>query len=201
VSGVLEPVKSRFVTIIELETDLDDWCEWAAKNGMPSELQAFIRYRPNFLDAWEATADMTNSPTPRTIAHVGHVMNLETLPDAARWQVIKGSAGEGLANELVGFLEVYETLPDLDLALQNPDAVEIPSLEGKGLATLYAFTIGIADRVAKDKSLANNFITLLDRMTPEFGVMGAKTATQMNEGLVHTKAFGGFLLNNQDLFL
>ena len=31
VQGLLEPVKSRFASIVSLETDLDDWCEWACE--------------------------------------------------------------------------------------------------------------------------------------------------------------------------
>jgi len=39
VSGILEPVKSRFVSIIGLEPNLDDWCQWAFSAGMPKASQ------------------------------------------------------------------------------------------------------------------------------------------------------------------
>ncbi len=35
VTGILEPVKSRFKTILDLEVSADEWTEWAFKNNMP----------------------------------------------------------------------------------------------------------------------------------------------------------------------
>jgi hypothetical protein len=62
VSGILEPVKSRFVTIINVETNADDWLRWARRNGLPEELLMLIKWRPELLEKFKATADMTNSP-------------------------------------------------------------------------------------------------------------------------------------------
>ncbi|HYE72078.1 MAG TPA: ATP-binding protein, partial [Blastocatellia bacterium] len=45
VSGILEPVKSRFASIVPLEADLDDWCAWAIDKQLPVELIAFMRFR------------------------------------------------------------------------------------------------------------------------------------------------------------
>src|SRR5208337_1991806 len=38
VTGMLEPVKSRFVSIVELETDVESWVSWALKAALPIEL-------------------------------------------------------------------------------------------------------------------------------------------------------------------
>ena len=43
VTGLLEPVKSRWDSIVHLEPNLDDWCSWAFSNNMPPELIAFLR--------------------------------------------------------------------------------------------------------------------------------------------------------------
>lgn len=48
VTGILEPVKSRFATILNLEPDLNDWSKWAINAQMPPELIAFVRYRPTW---------------------------------------------------------------------------------------------------------------------------------------------------------
>jgi len=37
-----------------------------------------------------------------------------------QYEAFKGAAGEGLANEFVGFLRVYQTLPDPDSILADP---------------------------------------------------------------------------------
>src|SRR5215469_10424441 len=43
VQGILDPVKSRFITILELLADIDDWATWAYGNGVSPELIAFLR--------------------------------------------------------------------------------------------------------------------------------------------------------------
>jgi len=65
VSGILEPVKSRFVSIVELEPDLEDWAAWAASNSLPAELIAFVRFRPNLLNDFTPSVDITK-PRPRS---------------------------------------------------------------------------------------------------------------------------------------
>src|SRR5690606_27326440 len=45
VSGLLEPVKSRFTCIMEIEPDLDSWIDWALGEGLPAELIAFLQFR------------------------------------------------------------------------------------------------------------------------------------------------------------
>ena len=60
VSGLLEPVKSRFAAIVELEVSPDDWVIWALNNNMPTELIAFIRFRPDLLDNFQPSKDIVS---------------------------------------------------------------------------------------------------------------------------------------------
>src|SRR5690606_26802195 len=62
VSGILEPVKSRFTTIVELGAHLDDWCQWAISRDIAPELISFIRFQPDLLCKFQASADLTNCP-------------------------------------------------------------------------------------------------------------------------------------------
>ena len=56
VSGILEPVKSRFATLVELTADLNDWCVWAVSAGIAPgghcflalSARAFVRLRSDF---------------------------------------------------------------------------------------------------------------------------------------------------------
>ncbi|MDA8165458.1 MAG: ATP-binding protein, partial [Desulfobacteraceae bacterium] len=134
VSGILEPVKSRFATIVELQPDLEDWVAWALSHDMPTELIAFVRYRPNLLWDFAPTAEMTNSPCPRTVANAGRLLNIG-LPPEVEYQAVSGAAGEGFAAELLGFLRIYRKLPHPDRVLQDPDRAPVPADDP---ATLYA---------------------------------------------------------------
>lgn len=144
VSGILEAVKSRFATIIEIVVSVDDWCEWAIGNGVPVELIAFIRLRPELIHKFEPTADLVNQPSPRTWANAGRILALG-LPGAdIEFAALAGAVGEGAATELVGFLKAFREMPNLDGILTNPDTAEIPGSP----SGLYAVATGLAYRAS-----------------------------------------------------
>jgi hypothetical protein len=126
VSGILEPVKSRFCSIVNLEPDLDDWCEWAFEYGIEPELVAFLRFRPELLCKFEPTADMTNSPIPRNWENADSNLKMQ-LPAAIENEAIAGSVGAAAATEFAGFLQMYRQLPSIDAILADPDGQPIPS--------------------------------------------------------------------------
>jgi len=95
VQGLLEPVKSRFVSIIELTPDLEDWCKWALENNMPPELVAFIRFRPNLLFDFTPTKDLVNSSCPRTVANVGKLINMG-IPKELEYELFTGQQEKNL---------------------------------------------------------------------------------------------------------
>lgn len=147
VTGILEPVKSRFVAIVQLVANLDEWCNWAIDKGLPSEVIAFLRFRPDLLSCFEAKADMTQSPTPRTWANLAKLISLG-LPQGMEMAAYSGAVGEGAAVEFLGFLRIFRELPNIDAILIDPMASKIP----EGPAALYAVTTGLAS-----KANAKNF--------------------------------------------
>ena len=69
VSGILEPVKSRFSSIVELQISKEDWVEWALLHDMPHQLISFIEFKPEMLHQFKATADIENTPCPRRASY------------------------------------------------------------------------------------------------------------------------------------
>ena len=96
VSGVLEPVKSRFGSIVELDANIDDWCRWAIDANIPPVLIAYLRFQPDNLCKFTASADLVNCPVPRTWSHVAHILDLN-LPANVQHSAIVGAVGEGAA--------------------------------------------------------------------------------------------------------
>jgi hypothetical protein len=109
VAGILEPVKSRFATIVELEPDLDDWVQWAISHGLPVELVAFIRFRPNLLFDFAPSVDIINSPCPRTVHNVGRLMQLQ-LPAELEFEAYAGAVLSLMVNV---FQPIMKTLVHL----------------------------------------------------------------------------------------
>ena len=194
VTGILEPVKSRFRTIIELQADVDDWVAWAARNDIPPEMIGFIRWRPELLHNFTPTQDMTNSPCPRTIENVAHWVKVG-LPKEMELEVYSGAAGEGLAGELVGYLRMYRDLPDLDNIIKYPNKAKIDGEPN----IMYAICAGVA-RKATIKNM-ENIVKYAGRISAEFSVLLIRDAVNFNEEVVETDAFIKWASDHEDVLV
>jgi hypothetical protein len=194
VQGILEPVKSRFASIVELEVNVDDWVKWAFEHNMPPELIAFIRFRPNLLHEFKPTADIINTPNPRTVAFVGNMMN-KGIPVDSEYEIIAGAAGEGFAAEFLGFLKVYKELPDIEKLIAHPDDADVPEKPDM----LYAVCGALAAKVNK-KNFAN-IIKFTERLPGEFQVLLIKDSIKRNKSLANTKDFSAWAVKHADVVL
>jgi hypothetical protein len=129
VSALLEPVKSRFHGIFELIPDLEPFKQWLIAHGHSPVLVAFINYKPEWItggpNGWKAIPDIVNQPCPRTIAHLGDVVNLQ-LPIELRQTGFAGAVGPGMANDYMAFERLASKLPDIRTVLTNPDKALVP---------------------------------------------------------------------------
>jgi hypothetical protein len=198
VSGILEPVKSRFVSILELDPDVDDWLTWAVNNPeIPMELVIFIKNRPEMLFRHEPTADITNSPSPRTVHNVGKWLTASRpVPQHLLYEVIAGAAGEAFAVEFTGFLKLINKMPDPDYALMNPDKITFP-IDENDRSLDSAFAIAVAYRASDQNT--DRFVKLINKFAPEFGLLSMKTAINRVPDIQHTKAYQKWAIDNHDL--
>lgn len=186
VSGILEPVKSRFTSIVELTPDLDAWCQWAIDADLPPELIAFLRFSPALLAAFAPTADLTNSPTPRTWSNAAAILKLSLSPDIQN-EALAGAVGEGAAIELLAFLRLYAELPNIDQILIDPNAALLPTTP----AALYAIATALAHRtnVGNFARVAVYAQRLIDAGRTEFAVLLIRDALRRHAAIAQTSAF------------
>jgi hypothetical protein len=184
VSGILEPVKSRFVSIVELEPNVDDWCSWAINHGIPYTLIAFLRYRPELLCKFEATADLTNSPVPRTWKHLADVESLGLSPELES-EAMSGAVGNGAAIEYIAFRQMAKSLGNLDAILLDPVKASIP----REPSQLYATIVGLASRANETNfgrivTYAQRLYTEADR--GEFAALLIRDSQRRNSKIAYT---------------
>lgn len=194
VSGLLEPVKSRFVSIIELETDLEDWVDWALKNGIETPLISFVRFRPNLLHDFKPTNELKNSPCPRTIHNIDRLMKAG-LPHELEYEVFSGAAGEGFAAEFIGFLKIFRNLPNPDAIIMNPNSAEIP----EDPATLYAICGALAEKASKQT--IGNIVKYANRLPAEFSVLLIRDSARKDKTIVNSRPFIEWANKNKNILI
>jgi hypothetical protein len=186
VSGILEPVKSRFATIVELQADLNDWCEWAASHGVAPEVIAFLRFRPAHLSCFKPTADMTNSPSPRTWHHVSKLHQLGLDRDL-QLSTFAGAIGPEIAPEFTGFLRIWADMVSPDVVLTTPDTAPIPV----ETSTLWALSTALSARVASASMV--RYVKYLERLIKagkaEFSALSMKAAIARDPKLANTPGY------------
>lgn len=186
VSGILEPVKSRFAAIVELAADLNDWASWAIQASVAPEVIAFLRFRPGLLSDFKPTADLTNSPSPRTWAHVSNLLSLQLPPDVLL-ECVKGAVGEGAGTEFIAFLRVWQSMVSPDAVLASPDTAPIPSEP----SAMYALATALAMRVQAESM--GRYCRYLERLIAdqkaEFGAVSLQTCMAKNPKLANTPGF------------
>lgn len=183
VSGILEPVKSRFASIVELDVNTDDWVMWALENNMPVELISFVRFRPELLEKFEPTKDITNSPSPRTVARIGTMQNAG-LPKELEFETFKGATGEAFAAEYCSYLKMFRELPNLDNIILNPKTAPV----SKEPSILYALAYALGARMTPVNMEA--ILQYLERIEQtEISVVVMKDALRRDQTLAIGKAY------------
>lgn len=187
VSGMLEPVKSRFDSIIHMEFNMDDWITWALNAGLPVELVAFNKFRPQLMYSAKATPDLVNGPCPRTVAALGDLMALN-LPANLEYETYAGAVGEGYTAELMGFLPIWRKLPNIDTILLNPDAVTLPDMSDKHAPSIY-FAVCTALAKKASENTIGRILKFAERLPAEFAVCLVVDCVKQDMNIQNTKDY------------
>jgi hypothetical protein len=197
VSGVLEPVKSRFHGIFELVPELEPFLTYAATVKMSPMLMAFMRHRPNWLtggdEGWSPISDIANQPCPRTIEHLSDVINMG-FDKVIRPTAYAGAVGKSMANEYSMFEQLIVQMPDLDVICKNPMGAEIPQSQ----EICYAMIGALHSRM--DRSNLDNIYTYINRaFSKELQVVFHFDINKVNPALIKHEAYIKFSADNGDL--
>jgi hypothetical protein len=200
VRGMLEPLKSRWVSILHLYFDIDDWLTWGYRNNLPKEILSFAKFKPAGIGDGEPTTEFINSPSPRTLNHVAEILKAD-YPDKLRHKMIIGAAGDAFAVEFKAFYGLYKHLPDVDKLIAMPDSFKMPT-DDKGKVrqnVMYALTGSIVSK-ASDANM-DKILKLTAKMPKEWQ---AKTLLDIPKRLPSARMHGGlqkWFLDNKQSFI
>lgn len=164
---------------LAFDENIDDWCAWAFDAGIDIKMIQFLRFRPALLSDFDPNRKI--NPTPRTWEMANAVS--QTLRTDLYFANIAGCVGEGAAAEYTGFKRIFESLPNIDGLMMNPQGTAVPD----DPAVRYALVGAIADRTSKDNfDRAMEFIA---RMPSDFQTMYVMDATRKDPSLRNTKPY------------
>jgi len=202
VQSILEPVKSRFATIIDVEPDLNQWCnDFALAHGKVSPLiVAYLRYmegrKESRLLMHEPTSDIKNSPSPRTWVNMDKQFKLNHDP-RDRLDAFAGAVGRTAAQDFLTFEALYSKLENPDLVLTNPETAKIP----KQPDHLWVLVSALIARVneANFGNFAKYAVRLKAKEKAEFATLMLRGAVTQAPEVQNSKDFTRVVTSNADL--
>ena len=184
---------NRFVHL-DFTVDVESWIAWAEEEGLPEEIRAFIRFRPNLLHNFDPKKNEKAFPSPRSWEFAAGIVAMEIDPEL-ELSLLKGTVGPGAAVEFAGFSRMFRQLPDPDGVISHPSTATVPEEP----ATLYALCEALANKAGEDT--AESIITYASRLPSEFGVLLVRDAVKNHRGVVESPAFSHWATANSDVLL
>ena len=176
----------------DVETSLDDYCEWAMENGVDPLGIAFIRLRPQLLNDYDPSR--RSNPTQRSWTKLFTEVPTD-LPTDLYMSACEGKVGEGAAAEWVAARDMMHKMPSIDSIRMHPDKAEIPEAPAVCFAVATSMSM-----TANDDSFPRD-MQYVSRMKKEFQMVYVTDTLRLNPTLVQTKDFIDWSIKNKDIFM
>ena len=176
----------------EMETSLDDWCEWAMQNEIPSKGIAFMRLRPQLLNDFDANRSV--NPTQRAWSQ----LFLEVPQDLSTTEYMMActaKVGEGAGAEWCAARDMMDKMPSIDSIRLSPDKVEIPT------EPAIMFAVATALSMTTEPEAFERDMKYITRMSKEFQMVYVTDALRLHPKLQQTKQFVDWAVANKDIFM
>lgn len=173
IMGLIEPMKTRWHTIVSLEPCVDETVQFGLSRGWPADLLAYIRNNPTSINDWKPTKSISvDGSTGRGLEHVAGWINI----GEDNKEVIAGCIGAGHATAYLAFRELQSELPDINAILMSPDSAPVPENPSARLMVCYA----LAGRMtAGNFGVCVQYLSRLPQMFRAFAVRDAFKAEAM----------------------
>lgn len=190
------PVANRF-THVELEVDPKAWVSWAITDGSISpELIAFIRFKEELLFKFDPKADAKAFPTPRSWVATEEITQ-EKIPDDVKYELIKGTVGDGPGSEYWAFRKLINELPSIEDIILSPGKTKVPGEDQ--LSARYAITT-LMGANANETSF-EPFLEYSERMDKEFQACFVRDALLRDSKIKTLKVYAKWALKNSEVIV
>ncbi len=147
------PLANRFIHF-HVEPDVDAFKQYAYKNGLNTDIIAFISFRQSLAHSIDDNSEAW--PSPRTWEMAHQLLNAGLS--------IEPAVGAGAAGEFEAFLQVTKDIPDLPLIIGGDSSQAFPAEASLRYATVIGL-VAIADDV---DPVINAMMWLVKNANPEW---------------------------------
>ncbi len=176
------PLANRFVHF-EMEVSVDDWKDWAYKDGLDNRIISYIAYKNEHLFTFDAKSDLKSFATPRSWEYVNSILK-SSLSETLILNAISGAVSKEVAVGFLSFIKVMSRLPEINAILESgegeyPDEIDV----------LYALSIGLVSGVLKDTTKLDNLLKYTLELKGEFAVMIVQDLQRNDINMEHSEIF------------
>ena len=178
------PLANRFVHF-EMEADVDDWRDWAYKQGLDTRIISYIAYKKEHLFTFDPKSDMKSFATPRSWEYMDSILKAD-IQDSLLLDAMSGAVGKEVAVGFLGFAKVIDRLPDISAILEGKAAEYTQELD-----VLYALSTGLVSAYLanpKEQVLENLLRYTLD-LQSEFAIMIVQDLQRNGVQMEHSEMF------------
>jgi len=181
------PLINRMVHLV-LEARFEDFKTWAVKNNIHPYIVGFLGFRPDLLSTEVPSTHETNPAfcTPRAWTMLSNILTKTSHIENIH-PIIQGTVGYAASIELLSFVNIYKTLPNIDAILAGVNIVvsQEPS-------TLYALIAALIERY-ENIDQAKNLFEFSKGLPIEFAIILIKDLIVKDQKIVTLDQFEEWL--------
>ena len=185
---------NRFIHL-DYEVDFEDWRKWAIREDINPLIVSFLSLRQELL--FKMDKAQKGFPTPRSWEMVSDILESTDSTDSNaldNQDILIGIIGEGATIEFVGYCEKALSVEAVRKILANPEKAKLP----EKLGDQYAL-ISYISYEAKDPKTLDAAGIIINRLSPELGVLLLRNLIQKNPKFASNKNAIGFVSKHNDL--
>lgn len=164
---------------LDIEADLDSWCQWAAAHQVHPDIIGFVRFRPECFFNMNGNVEQ-GWPSPRswtrvadTLAHAHHGLDENTLA-----LMVQGLVGSAAATEFLAFRRWSKELPDIPALLRGECPIQVPARADQR----FAFCSSLAHHLWKgpdnqQQKRLDQFFRISEALSSDFATLALLDAT------------------------
>jgi hypothetical protein len=199
-------------SIIEFESDYNDWLDWAMDNDVHPHVMSYLNFRQGEdLNKFDPKV-ISPQPSPRSWVRLSDT--LKTNPPLEIVQrLAECDVGEISAIDFRNFIQTFKNLPNIEAILNGSDVdnpySDMESIKDKkekqgARGISYAITIALVEGIRNADNLMyeyfENGLAYVSKFpTPEYKIFFVRMATRKRPELMETKTYSKFKIDNQDV--